>query len=171
MGKRTDTLARSDALIHRKYFQEMLDLYGIASMYFQVRKETAHYNEAGEFSAFYHDPIFCRILFDQVPKISTLKKLGWTSELDSTQPLVHVDYDLPELQVGACFAVEDPMRPGKSRLFRITKMSMGIIYPASVTCQLVAVLGDIPENTLQPDTAVKRNKDMGKTITRPEGYD
>lgn len=171
MSKRRRSLVKSDALMFRHYFKEMLDLYGIDGMYYEVIEETKKYNEAGEFSAYYKDPIPCQVIFDQVPKISTLKKLGWTTENDESQPIVHVDYDLPGIQKGACFSIEDPLRLGKGRLFRISKLSLGIIYPMCVTCQLVAVLGDIPENTLQPDTAVKRNKDLGRTIVRPDNYD
>lgn len=171
MSRRTASLVKRDALIHRKYFQEMLRLYGIDGMYFQVDDNTKKYNVNGEFSATYLDPIPCQMIFDQVPRISTLKKLGWVSELDETQPIIHVDYDLPNLQVGACFSIEDPLRPGKGRLFRVTKLSLGIIYPANVTCQIVAVMGDTPENTLQPDTAVQRNKEKAKNIIRPNGFD
>lgn len=171
MSRRVRSLVKQDALIHRRYFKEMLQLYGIDAMYYPVKPGTARYNEAGEFSAHYLDPIPCQLIFDQVPKVSTLKKLGWVTELDKQQPLVHLEYDLPEIQVGCLISIEDPLRPGKGRLFRITKISVNIIYPANVTCQLVAVLGDTPENTLQPDTAVRRNNEMGRNITRPEGYD
>ena len=171
MSRRPRSLVKSDALMHRRYFQEMLKLYGIDAMYFEVKEETKTYNEAGEFSAYYKDPIPCQVIFDQVPKVSTLKKLGWTTEKDENQPIVHVDYELPGIQIGACFSIEDPLRPGKGRLFRISKMSLGIIYPSYITCQLVAVLGDIPENTLQPNTANRRNKGLDRKITRPEGFD
>lgn len=170
MSRRSGSLVKRDALIQRRYFRECLRLYGIDGMYYQIKEGTKRFNEAGEFSAFYHEPIPCQMIFDQVPKISTLKKLGWTSELDEQLPLIHVDYDTPDIQGGCCFTIEDPLRPGKGRLFRVTKLISGIIYPMAITCQLVPVLGDTPENTLQPDTAVQRNKDRGMEITRPEGY-
>jgi hypothetical protein len=50
-------------------------------------------------------------------------------------------------------------------------MSVGIIYPMCVTAQVVAVLGDQVENTLQPETAIERNESLGRNIIRPENYD
>ena len=171
MSSRRRSLVKSDALMHRRYFQEMLKLYGIDGMYFQVKEESKSYNEVGELSAEYLEPVPCQMIFDQVPKVSTLKKLGWTTELDQSQPLIHVDYDLEGLQVGACFNIADPLRPGRGRLFRVTKLSVGIIYPMCVTCQLVAIVGDKPEKSLQPEKAVEINENLGRKIIRPEDYD
>ena len=171
MSRRSNSLIKRDALMFRKYFQEMLRKYGIDCSYFAVKEGTAEYNVNGEFSAEYENPMGTQVLFDQVPKISTLKKLGWNTATDDSQPLVHVDYDLPNLQVGCLFSIEDPLRPGKGKLFRITKMSIGIIYPMCVTAQVVAVLGDQVENTLQPETAIARNESLGRNIIRPMNYD
>ena len=171
MSSRRRSLVKSDALMHRHYFKEMLKLYGIDGMYFQVKEDTINYNETGELSAEYLEPIPCQMIFDQVPKVSTLKKLGWTTELDQSQPLIHVDFDLKGLQIGACFNIEDPLRPGKGRLFRVTKLSVGIIYPMCVTCQIVAILGDKPEKTLQPEKALSINEELGRKIIRPAEYD
>lgn len=171
MSNRRRSLVKSDALIQRKYFKEMLQLYGIDGMYFQTKDGSISYNETGELSAEYLEPIPCQMIFDQVPTVSTLKKLGWVTELDKSQPLIHVNYDLPELQIGCCFNIEDPLRPGKGRLFRVTKMSVGIIYPMCVTCQIVAILGDRPEKTLQPEKSNEINKELGRKIIRPAEYD
>ena len=149
----------------------MLRKYGIDCSYFEVKEGTVKYNVNGELSAEYKNPIGTQVLFDQVPKVATLKKLGWNTSTDESQPLIHVDFDLPGLQVGCLFSIEDPLRPGKGRLFRVTRMSVGIIYPMCVTAQVVAVLGDQIENTLQPETAIGRNESLGRTIIRPENFD
>ena len=165
MSRRKESLVKADALRFRRYFKEVLKLYGIDGSYYQVKDGTAR------FSALYEQPVPCQMLFDQVPKISTLKKLGWTSELDQNQPIIYVDFDLPGICMGALFSIEDPLRPGKGRLFRVTKLQVDIVYPSSVACQIVAVLGDSPENTLQPNTAIERNKQKGMEVTRPDNYD
>ena len=167
MSRRKSSLVKSDALAWRSYFNEMLRLYGIDASYFQIKEETKSYNETGELSGEYHDPIPTQLIFDQVPTVSTLKKLGWVAELSDSQPIIHVNYDLPGLQIGACFSIEDPLRPGKGRLFRVTRLSVGIIYPMCATCQIVAVVGDVPEKTLQPEKAIDKNKELGRTIIRP----
>lgn len=171
MSRRQNSLIKKDALMFRRYFQEMLRKYGIDCSYFEAKEGTVKYNVNGELSAEYKDPIGTQVLFDQVPKVSTLKKLGWSTSNDESQPLIHVDFDLPGLQVGCLFSIEDPLRPGRGRLFRVTKMSVGIIYPMCVTAQVVAVLGDQVENTLQPETAIERNESLGRNIVRPKDYD
>lgn len=171
MSRRKESLVKSDSLIMRRYFQEALRLYGIDANYYSLKDPTKNYNVNGEFSAEYNEPIATQVIFDQVPTVSTLKKLGWVTENDKTQPILHVDFDLPEIQVGCLFTIEDPLRPGKGRLFRITKLNVGIIYPMCVTAQVVAVLGDEPEKTLQPDKAVEINKANNKVIVRPENFD
>lgn len=171
MSRRRESLVKADALRFRRYFKEVLKLYGIDGMYYQVKEGTAGFNSQGEFSALYEQPVPCQMLFDQVPKISTLKKLGWTSELDQNQPIIYVDFDLPGICMGALFSIEDPLRPGKGRLFRVTKLQVDLVYPSSVACQIVAVLGDSPENTLQPNTAIERNRQKGMEVTRPDNYD
>lgn len=165
---RRRSLIKNDALAFQQhYFKEVLQLYGIDAMYYEVIDESVKHTVNGEFSCEYKDPCPTQLLFDQVPKVSTLKKLGWTTELDQSQPLVHLDFDLPNIRVGAAFCIEDPLRPGKGRMFRVTKMSTGIIYPMCVTAQIVAVLGDMPEKTLQPEKAEEINKEKGWTVTRP----
>lgn len=171
MANRRGSLIKNDALIHRRYFKEVLRLMGIDGMYYQIKPGTSHYNESGEFSALYEKPIPCQFIFDQVPTVSTLKKLGWITELDREFPLVHVDYDLPDLQKGTLFLVEDPLREGKGRLFRVNKIQLGILYPVCATCQVAPVVGDVPENTLQPDNSINRNNSRGMKVTRPEEGD
>ena len=171
MSRRKESLVKADSLIMRKYFQEALRLYGIDCNYYSIKEGTKSQNVNGEFSAEYNDPIPSQLIFDQVPTVTTLKKLGWVTEADKSAPLIHVNFDLPNIEVGCLFTIEDPLRPGKGRLFRITKLSVGIIYPMCVTAQVVAVLGDEPEKTLQPDRAVEINKENNKVIVRPEAYD
>lgn len=143
------SLLQNDLEIFRYYFEEALDLYGIAARYYQL-KPNCHFTVAGELSANYFDPIKCRILFDQVPKVSTLKKLGWVTELDQAASLIHVAFDLPGLAFGSLFEIKDPLAPDRGRLFRVTKMQTSILYPASVTCQIVPVLGTDIEETVEP---------------------
>lgn len=143
------SIIQNDAKMQRKYFNEMLDFYGIPAQYFQC-KPGKKYNSVGEMKDCFFDPIRTKVLFDQVPSIKTLKKLGWVTELDQQQPLVHVKYDLPGIEQGCVFSIKDPLKENEGRLFRITKMSMGIIYPANITCQIVAILGQNPEATTDP---------------------
>lgn len=145
-----DSLLGGDIAIFRGYFKEAVQLYGISALYYQI-KPGHKYTVYGELKANYFDPKKIRVIFNQVPTVHTLKKLGWVTEADTeVQPIVDIIYDLPGIQVGCLISIKDPLNPKKGRLFKITKMSVGILYPASVTCQLVPILGDEPTNTVNP---------------------
>jgi hypothetical protein len=144
-----ETLLGSDLEIFRDYFKEALQFYGIPARYYQI-KPGETFNESAELKAGYYDPKRIRVIFNQVPTVRTLKMLGWVTELDmDVQPIVDVMFDLPGLQVGCLISIKDPLNK-KGRLFKITKMSVGILYPASVTCQLVPILGQDPLATTDP---------------------
>ena len=51
--------------------------------------------------------------------------------------LIHVPYDLPGLQVGALFIIPSAYDKTKGRTFRVTKMSAVMVFPASITCEIV----------------------------------
>ena len=142
-------IIQNDATVLRYYLNEMLDMYGIAAKYYQL-KPGCHFTVAGELSANYFDPIDTRVMFDQVPKVSTLKRLGWVTELDQAASLIHIPFDTPGICVGAVFSIRDPLAPDSGKLFRVSKLQTGIIYPICVTCQIVPVVGTEPEETLKP---------------------
>lgn len=143
------SIIQNDAKIFRYYADEALDMYGIVSQYYQC-KPGKSFTTLGELKSCYYDPIRTKVIFDQAPQVRTLKKLGWVTELDSQQPIIHVKYDLPGLEVGCLFNIKDPLAVSSGRMFRVTKMSVGILYPATVTCQVVAIVGDSVEETTNP---------------------
>lgn len=161
------SIIREDAVIFQEYFNEMLEMYGIDVLYYQRKEKCSEWNAVGELSANYYSPIEAKILFDQIPSVKTLKKLGWVTELDSQQPIVHMKYDLPGLQQGCLIKVKDPLSlSNDGRMFRITKMSTGIIYPFSITAQIVAIVGTDIEETVNPYNGPK-----SIFLDKPEGVD
>ena len=68
--------------------------------------------------------------------------MGWASELSENAIIIHVDYDLPNLQQGAFFVIPSGIDCAEGRVFRLVKMSTGMIYPASTTCELVPEYAD-----------------------------
>lgn len=143
------SIIQDDARIFKFYAKEALEMYGIPSEYYQC-KPGRTFTTLGELKACYYDPVRTKVIFDQAPQVRTLKKLGWVTELDAQQPIVHVMFDLPGLEVGCLFNIKDPLTIDSGRMFRITKMSTGILYPATVTCQIVAIMGDEIEETTNP---------------------
>lgn len=141
-------LLNSNIKLHRQWFREACKLFGIWVLY-RAPKADKHYTSYAEIESNYEDPILVGCLFHEHPDQKTLKKIGWVSELQENASLIEVDYDLPNLQQGALFIIPSGLDNAKGRLFRVTSMSNSIVYPCSITCEIV------PEyiNTFQPETS------------------
>ena len=139
-------LLTPDIKIWRQYFREMIKLLGIRVLY-RAPKPGKTYTTYREIDASYEKPIMIGCIFDEHPTQQTLKKIGWVSELQENASIIHVDYDLPNLQQGALFIIPSGLDNAKGRLFRVTKLTNSIIYPASIMCEIVPEYEDtfIPE--------------------------
>lgn len=122
--------------LQRKYFKEMCKLIGVEVIY-----RACHPNKGwttyGEIDSNFYSPVQVGCIFNEFPDQRTMKKLGWVAELDTNASIISVPYDLPNIQVGALFIIPSAVDPSKGRLFRVTKLSTVMIYPSSVTCELV----------------------------------
>lgn len=140
------SLLTPDAKIFRSYFDEMVRLIGV-KVFYRAPKPGKTYTTYTEITSNYYDPIEVGCIFEEHPEQQTLKKLGWVSELQESASIIHVPYDLPQIQYGALFYLPNGLDEGKSRLFRVVKLSNAMIYPASISCQIVPEY----ENTFQPE--------------------
>ena len=129
-------LLGQDIKIFRGYFREMVRLLGIQVFYYEPRPDK-HYTTYTEIKSNYMEPVLVGCIFDEHPTQRTLKKMGWVSELQENSSIIHVDYDLPGLQQGALFSIPSGLDDGENRIFRVVKLSNSIVYPASMTCELV----------------------------------
>ena len=130
------TLLTPDIRINRQYFREMCKLLGIRVLY-RAPKIDKSYTTWREIEANYEEPIMIGCIFDEHPTQQTLKKIGWVSELNENSSFIHVDYDLKGLQQGALFIIPSGLDDGKGRVFRVVKMVNEIVYPSSITCEIV----------------------------------
>lgn len=133
--------------LNRQYFKELCKLHGIYVLY-RAPLQDKHYTTYAEIDSNFAPPLQIGCLFDQHPNQITTKKLGWVAELQEDASIIHVDYDLPNLQVGALFIIPSGLDDGKGRLFKVTQMSTIMIYPASISCVIVPEY----EDTLDPAT-------------------
>lgn len=129
-------LLTPDILLHRRYFNEMIKLLGIQVVY-RAPKPNKHYTSFTEIESNFQSPEVVGCIFEEHPTQKTMKKLGWDSELQTEESIISVPYDLHDLQVGALFIIPSGLDHTKGRLFRVTEISVGIVYPASATCKLV----------------------------------
>ena len=133
---RYGALLTSDIKLHRGWFKEFVKLHGINVIYRAV-KEGAKWTNYAELDTNFEPPTLEGCIFDEHPTQQTMKMLGWVSELQESSSVIHVRYDLPNLQVGCLFIIPSGLDDGKGRLFRVIKLTNGIVYPATVTCEIV----------------------------------
>ena len=57
-------------------------------------------------------------------------------------------YDLKGLQQGALFIVPSGLDDGKGRMFKVSRITNIMVYPASIACEIVPEYENTYENTL-----------------------
>lgn len=134
-------LLTPDIKIQRQYFNEMVRLLGI-NVIFRAPKSNKSYSTYTEIQSTYEDPIIVGCIFEEHPSQQTMKKTGWVSELQENASIIHVPYDLQGLQQGALFIVPSGLDNAKGRVFRVTKLSNIMVYPASITCEIAPEYAD-----------------------------
>lgn len=125
-----------DIKVHRQYFEEMCSLIGIRVIYYAPRPDK-HYSTYTEIHSTHQSPEVVSCIFDEYPTQRTLKKMQWVAELQEGASIIHVPYDLHDIQAGALFVIPSGLDTTKGRLFRVTRLSNIMIYPASVACEIV----------------------------------
>ena len=146
MDNRYGRLITPDIKLHRKWFDEMVRLIGIQVVYRAPRKDK-HWTSFAEIESNYQPSIVIGCIFDEHPTQQTMKKIGWVSELQKDSSLIHIAYDIPDIQQGALFIVPSGLDDGKGRLFRCVKLTNSIVYPASIACEIVPEYEDTYQNT------------------------
>lgn len=129
-------LLTPDIKIARQYFKEMCALIGIQVIYRAPRPDK-HYTNYAEIDSNYYEPLLEGCIFEEHPAQQTLNKLGWVSELQANASIIHVRYDLPQIQKGALFIVPSGIDNAKGRVFRLTRLSNIMVYPSSIACEIV----------------------------------
>lgn len=89
-------LITPDAELHRKYFEEAVELLGI-QVFYRAPLPNKHYTGYTEIEGNYYEPMQVGCLFHDHPNQQTLKRIGWVSELSESSILIEVPYDLPHL--------------------------------------------------------------------------
>ena len=164
---RTDygILINSDIKLHRMWFKQCVALHGINCKYKAPIKNKT-YDIHGDLQTGYKPEIIVGCLFEEHPNQKSLKKAGWVAELQEGSSMIHVPYDLPDLQVGALFEVPSGLDCGKGRVFRVISMSNIMIYPASIACEIALEYESNDEQHLI--TIAHEKEDMPLLIDRED---
>ena len=130
-------LTRNDATLWRQFFKEMAYLRGIPCQYrYVTSQEVTNY---GEFLYTLSEPIDMDIIFDDNPKVSTLRKIGWVSENSDDKPYIaQLPFDAKDLKVGCTISIKD-FDLDSTRDFKITTMRMLLEFPDCYTVTLAPI--------------------------------
>lgn len=158
-------LSGKDIKLHRMWFKQCVALHGINCKY-RAPLKNKEYDTYGDLQSGYKPEIIVGCLFDEHPSQKSLKKAGWVAELQEGASIIHVPYDLPDLQVGALFDVPSGLDDGKARTFRVISLSNIMIYPASIACEIALEYESVDEQHLR--TKAYENHDMPLLIDRED---
>ena len=124
-------LTKNDSTIFRGYFKEMAKLRGITVIY--------QYPIDMNFTI-YAEEIPLDIIFEENPKVTTLRKYGWVSELPDDKPyMATLPFDTKNLCKGCRIHIVPPQPLADRRTFVITDIQTGLEFPDSWVCKLAPV--------------------------------
>ena len=129
-------LVNPDIKLQRSYFKEMCKLLGVVTKY-QFPLKDKQYTLQGELKSSYSPEERVGSIFEEHVQQKTAKLLGWNAEQMTDKAIIHVPYGLHDLQVGCLFTIPSAFDNSPGRKFRVTQLYTIMIYPASVTCELV----------------------------------
>lgn len=133
-------LFKKDATIYRKFFKEQAKLLGVKVQY-MYPIDMSHDLHGQQNPTGYSEAIEMDVIFDQSPKLKTLKKLGWVSEDREDKPyIVQVPFDAPNLQKGCLIALPAPLPLSPSKIFKITEITVDQMLPDSYYCKVAPKL-------------------------------
>lgn len=158
-------LITKDIKLHRSWFKQMTALHGINCQYRAPLKNKT-YDLNADLQTSYKPAILVGCLFEEHPDQKSLKKAGWVAELQEGSSVIHVPYDLPDLQVGALFDVPSGIDTAQARTFRVISLSNIMIYPASIACEIALEYESVDEPQLI--TTALTQQDMPMLIDRED---
>lgn len=157
-------LLTPDIKIHRKFFDEMVKLLGIQVIYYAVNPGQK-WTSFSEMKTTHQAPELVGCIFTEHPDQRSMKKMGWISELQEDASIIHVPYDLHDIQAGCLFLVPSGIDGAEGRLFRVTRLSNQMVYPSSIACEIVPEYTD----TFRDSKYEHKNNDFN-VLSEEEGY-
>jgi hypothetical protein len=155
-------LTQQDSTIFRSFFKEMAKLRGITVIYqYPIDMDFSMYGEENPLG--FSEPIVMDIIFEENPKMATLRKYGWISETSEDKPyLVTLPYDALNLTKGCRISIKPSAPLTKDRVFVITEISSNLEFPDSWVCKIAPVFHNKPNSppdyTDTNNTFIKRKK-------------
>lgn len=155
-------LTQSDAIQHRKWFNEMAELLGISVGYQYPLGDTKTIHSEPNMPM--SNPTQLDIIFNENPTIDTLKKHGWVTEIGENKPVIaQVPYNTPNLQRYSRIIIPPIGTVIRERTFEVTAISTILEYPDCWTVKLAPVYNTIVEE--HNESLNKANVSMMDAVT------
>lgn len=146
-------LYRNDLHKYKNYFDESAKLLGVDVQYRYIikrKKETATgesvYSELSE-------PIKQSVIIEAgLPKVESLKQLGWFVDTKEEQLLVDFSVNTPNLQAGCRFTLKSNENEDQVKEYSIIKLSSEELYPTCIKCLCIPVMQN--ESVLQQNNTI-----------------
>lgn len=155
--------------LHRQYFKQTVKLMGINVIY-RAPMENKTWDGSGELDGSFYPPEVVGCLFTEYPNQKTMKKLGWTAELQENSSIIEVPYDLRGLQIGALFIIPSGLDNAKGRVFKVISMENIAVYPATILCEIAPVYENVFDRNQMQHTDNNMNL-LLETSTDNDGAD
>ena len=131
----------ADAKLFRTWFKEMCRLQGIKVIYRTIKAGvTDKYDDYGELDDLTENPTEQWVIFEEYPSQRTMQKLGWNTEALETCPILHVPYDLPNLERGCMFIIQSGVDSNVGRVFKVLEFKNDAMYPYALAVKLGPVI-------------------------------
>lgn len=147
------SLYRNDLNKFKNWFKESAKLLGVDIEYRYIIKRNSEQATGESVYSKYSQPIKQSVIVEEgVPKIDTLKQLGWFVDTKEEQLLVSFAVDTPNLQSGCRFKFTSNENEEQQKEYEIIKLTNEQLFPSCVKCLCIPVL----ENSTN---YVERNKE------------
>lgn len=135
-------LTSNDSTIFQQYFKEMAELIGIKVIYqYPINMNFSIYAE--EDPTGFSEEMEMDIIFDENPKVTTLRKYGWVSKLEDDKPyMATLPFDAKNLCKGCRITIVPPQPLASKNVFVITDIKANLEFPDSWACKLAPVYFD-----------------------------
>lgn len=129
------SLYRNDINKYKKYFNEAAKLLGVDVSYKYLIKRNTEKQSGESVYSEYSQPIIQSVVVEQgLPKVDSLKQLGWFTDINMEQLLVDFSISTPNLQEGCRFSFISNENEEQNKEYIIIKMSNSLLYPACIKC-------------------------------------
>lgn len=162
-------LVDSGTHLYRSWFKEMSFLLGFEVQYqYVINYNTSDFAETEKYAE-YSDPIKTNIIFEENPKVKTLKTLGWYSENKEDSPIIaYLAFDVPNLTVESKLTIPPFQEIRTSdKVFVVKDITTNLQFP---DCWVVKLAPEYStsKTTQQVITQEEENQDSGFTFLRPK---